>query len=62
MDDYKALKPYKGYDVIRVCEVDEITGKRIGMYRYVVEDDDDMIGEEYTTISDAHRFIDSLVK
>lgn len=62
MDDYKALKPYKGYDVIKVWEVDEITGKRIGAYRYVVEDDDDMIGEEYTTISDAHRFIDSLVK
>lgn len=60
MYEFKALKPYKGYGVDKTWEVDEITGKRISPYKYVVSDSDDYIGEEYDSIAEAHGFIDSI--
>ena len=59
MYDYIDLKPYKGYGVQKTWETDE-DGKRIGKFRYIVSDDDDCIGEEYDSIAEAHRFIDSI--
>lgn len=61
MYEFKELKPYKGYGVDKTWEVDEITGKRISPYKYVVSDGDDYVGEEYDTIAEAHRAIDSFI-
>ena len=54
------MKPYKGFEVYKAWEVNE-DGKRIGKACYIVADDDDYIGEEYESIAQAHRFIDSVV-
>ena len=59
MYDFKDLKSYKGYGVQKVWEVDE-DGKKAGPYRYVVSDDEDCVGEEYRSLAEAHRFIDSI--
>ena len=59
MYDYKDMKPYKGYYIQKVWEVDN-AGKRTGPYRYIVSDDEDCLGEEYRSIAEAHRFVDSL--
>ena len=63
MADYEFLdlKPYKGYDVQKAWKVDN-DGKRIGKVVYVVSDDEDVIGEEYKSVAEAHRFIDSISK
>ena len=58
--EYKEMKPYKGFEVYKAWEVNE-DGKRIGKACYIVADDDDYIGEEYESIAQAHRFIDSVV-
>lgn len=59
MYEFKELKPYKGYGIDKTWEVDEITGKRITPYKYVVSDGDDYVGEEYNSIAEAHRAIDA---
>lgn len=59
MSEFKELKPYKGYEVHKTWEVDD-DGKRISPFKYVVADEDDYIGEEYNSIAEAHRFIDSI--
>ena len=58
MYEFKELKPYKGYGVDKTWEVDA-KGKRISSYKYIVADDDDYVGEEYDSIAEAHRAIDS---
>lgn len=56
------LKPYKGRSIQKMQKVDEVYGKRYGKPFYVVGDDDgELIGEEYSSIAEAHRFIDSIV-
>lgn len=61
MTDYlfEDLKPYRGYDVQKVQKVDA-DGKKIGKPVYIVSDDDDAIGEEFDSIAEAHRFIESI--
>ena len=59
--EYKYLKPYKGYDVVKAYELDD-DGKHTGTFVYIVQDDEDMIGEEYDTLSNAHKFIESLLE
>lgn len=61
MADYEFLdlKPYRGYSIQKAWKVDN-DGKRIGKVVYVVSDDEDVIGEEYKSIAEAHRFIDSI--
>ena len=55
------IKPYKGHSVQKVQKVDEIDGTRYGKPFYVVGDTDgELIGEEYRSVADAHRFIDSI--
>ena len=56
------LKPYKGYSVQKMQKVDEFDGKRYGKPFYVVGDDDgELIGEECSSIAEAHKFIDSIL-
>ena len=55
--EYKELKSYKGYDIQKAWKIDE---DGISTYFYLVADDDDYIGEEYSSIKEAHRFIDSI--
>ena len=59
--DSKELKSYKGYEISKAWRVDS-DGKRIKKYPffYLVADEDDYIGEEYATLSDAKKFIDSI--
>ena len=59
--DYKSLKSYKGYEIQKAWWVDS-EGDRIKKYPvfYLVADEDDYIGEEYATLEDAKKFIDSL--
>lgn len=61
MADYmfEDLQPYRGYEVQKAWKVDA-DGKRIGRPVYIVSDDEDAIGEEYGSIADAHRFVDSI--
>lgn len=59
MYEYKELKPYKGYEIQKAYKIDE-NGKRIGKVVYVVADEDDYIGEEYNSVAEAHRFVDSM--
>lgn len=59
MYEVKELKSYKGYGVDKTWEVDEVTGKRISPYKYIVSDGDDYVGEEYDSVAEAHRAIDS---
>lgn len=42
--EYKYLKPYKGYDVVKAYELDD-DGRHTGAFVYIVQDDEDMIGE-----------------
>ena len=59
--DNKELKSYKGYEINKCWRVDS-DGNRIAKYPffYLVADDDDYIGEEYATLNDAKKFIDSI--
>ena len=59
--DYKDLKPYKGYTIQKAWYIDD-EGNRIKKYPvfYLVADEDDYVGEEYKTLEDAKRWIDSL--
>lgn len=59
--DSKELKSYKGYEISKCWRVDS-DGNRIVKYPffYLVADGDDYIGEEYATLSDAKKFIDSI--
>ena len=59
--DSKELKNYKGYGIDKCWKVDS-DGNRIKKYPffYNVSDGEDYIGEEFATLEDAKRFIDSL--
>ena len=63
MYDFKSkeLKSYKGYNIDKCWRVD-FEGKRIKKYPYFynVSDEDDYIGEEFASLEEAKRFIDSL--
>ena len=55
------LKPYKGYGVQKAW-YEDFDGRKVpNTDIYLVSDDDDYIGEEYHTIAEAHRFIDSII-
>lgn len=52
--EYIELKPYHGYGITKVYET-EPDGKRIpGTERYIVDDGEEYIGEEYPTLKHAH--------
>ena len=57
----KELKQYKGYGIDKAWYVYE-NGKRFTKipYFYLVSEDEDYIGEEYSTLADAKKFIDML--
>ena len=59
--DTKELKNYKGYEIYKAWRVDS-DGERIKKYPYfyLVADDEDYIGEEYTSLEEAKKFIDTL--
>ena len=61
--DTKQLKDYKGYEIQKAWWVDA-DGERIPKYPvfYLVADEDDYIGEEYPTLEDAKKYIDSITK
>ena len=59
--DIRELKPYKGYEISKMWELN-VFDKRIGKPFYCVSENDDYIGEEYSTLEDAKAFIDTLVK
>lgn len=57
----KELKSYKGYEISKAWRVDTDGDmiKKYG-YFYLVSDDDDYIGEEYKSLAEAKKFIDSI--
>lgn len=57
----KSMKPYKGYGIDKSWEV--IGNKKVpGSDRYmVIDEEDDWIGDVYTTLAGAKEYIDSLV-
>ena len=59
--DSKELKNYKGYGISKAWRVDS-DGERIKKYPffYLVDDGDDFIGEEYDSLENARKFIDTL--
>lgn len=60
--DFKQLKNYKGYEVFRSDRVlIDCFGRHIVYTVYLAADDEDFIGQEYRTIKEVHRFIDTLV-
>ena len=59
---YQDLKDYKGYGITKVFRVDEDGRKIPGSIVYDVSEGEDFIGEEYKSLAEAKRFIDSLVR
>ena len=59
--DFKQLKNYKGYEIQKAWWVDS-DGDRIKKYPafYLVADDDDYIGDEFQSLEDAKKYIDTL--
>lgn len=59
--DFKQLKTYKGYEIQKAWWVDS-DGDRIKKYPvfYLVADDDDYIGDEFQSLEDAKKYIDTL--
>ena len=59
----RQLKDYKGYEIQKAWWVDA-DGDRIAKYPvfYLVADDDDYIGVEYSSLEDAKKYIDSITK
>lgn len=59
--DTKELKDYKGFGISKAWRVDS-DGERIKKYGYfyLVDDGDDYIGEEYDSLAEAKKFIDTL--
>ena len=57
------LKPYKGYDIQKCYFVDR-NGKRKGKPFYLVAEsnDEDYCGDSYTSLADAHKFIDKITE
>lgn len=57
--EHVECKPYKGYDIDKSYALD-FKGRRIpGTARYMVSDEEDnWIGDVYSTLSEAHKFID----
>ena len=55
------LKNYKGYEIQKAWWIDP-DGQRIKKYPifYLVADGDDYIGEEYPSLDEAKRYIDTL--
>ncbi len=58
--DFKELKTYKGYGITKGWEIDGDGCKIKGTDIYNVFEDEDAIGESFTTLADAKKFIDSL--
>ena len=59
--DSKELKSYKGYEISKAWRVDS-DGERIKKYPffYLVAQDEEYIGEEYSSLAEAKKFIDSI--
>ena len=57
--EFRDMKPYKGYEVQKAWHID-IDGKRHGNAFYLVAEGDDYVGEKYSSLAEAHRFIDSI--
>lgn len=53
------LKDYKGYGISKAWLVD-FEGKKKGGYFYLVSEGEEYIGEEYKSLEEAKRFVDSL--
>ena len=60
--EYRELKDYKGFGIDKAWKINFFNKKIFGSDVYLVSEDDDYIGEEYKTLADAKRFIDSLVR
>ena len=62
-DDFevKELQSYKGYGISKAWYVDS-DGKRITKYPYfyLVDDGDDYVGNEFSSLSQAKSFIDKI--
>lgn len=59
--DSKELKNYKGYGISKAWWIDS-DGERIKKcpFFYVVDDGDDYIGEEFTSLEEAKKWIDTI--
>jgi hypothetical protein len=59
--DNKKLKNYKEYEIDKCWRIDS-DGNRIKKFPffYNVSDEEDYVGEEFATLEDAKKFIDSL--
>jgi len=59
----RQLTDYKGYEIQKAWWVDS-KGSRIKKYPifYLVADGYDYIGEEYASLEDAKKYIDSIIK
>ena len=59
--EFKYVRDYKGFEIQKAWQVDFEGKKRKGTEVYiVVDDEDDCIGEEYKTLTEAKKFIDTL--
>lgn len=57
--DERELKPYRGYGITKMWELN-FFNKRIGLPFYCVSEDADYIGKEFKTLEQAKKFIDGL--
>ena len=59
--DVKQLKNYKGFEIYKAWWVD-FEGNRIKKYPifYLVQDEEGLIGDEYATLAEAKKYIDSI--
>ena len=59
--EVKELNSYKGYGIDKAWRVDSdgIRIKKEGFF-YLVSDDDDYIGEEFKSLTEAKSFIDEI--
>lgn len=58
--DTKRLKDYKGYEIHKAWKTDTFGNKIDKKIWYLVANEDDYIGEEYQSLEEAKKFIDSL--
>lgn len=55
----KALKDYKGYGIDKCWWVD-LEGRKVGEYFYLVSEGEDYIGSEYSSLTEAKKYIDEI--
>ena len=60
MQEVKELKAFRGYGISKAWKIDLWGHKVKGSDIYLVDDGEDYIGEEYSTLEEAKRFIKTL--